>query len=396
MKTKNILILTYWDFHDALIQTYTLPYVKIIANQIDHHSKIYLVTLNKNATAINFSHPKIKLLSFKYIPFGMKAIFYYAFMIFYFFLFIFNKKINYIHAWCTPAGVFGYILSILTGRKLIIDSYEPHAESMVEAGQWSKKSLAYKILFFFERKMTHRAKYLIATTKKMITNYAASRFSFNPDKKNWFVKPACIDMELFRPDEKKRNFLRKKLNIENKITGIYAGKFGGIYLENEFFEWLKIAQDYWKDNFHFLLLTSHPIEFIRKKCKEYHIDMNCLTVTFVPHKEVPLYLNAADFALTPVKPVYTKRFCSPIKDGEYWSMGLPVIIPSNISDDSCIIEKHQAGYVLKNFTTQEYLKSVETIDKLVKQNLRDKITEIAKKYRNFDHIQHIYRSIYGD
>ena len=43
---------------------------------------------------------------------------------------------------------------------------------------------------------------------------------------------------------------------------------------------------------------------------------------------------------TPVKPVPTKRYCTPVKDGEYWALGLPVIITEGISDDSGIIREN--------------------------------------------------------
>jgi hypothetical protein len=64
-----------------------------------------------------------------------------------FFFFIFNHRISNIHAFCTPAGSIGWILGFLTGCTLVVDSYEPHAEVMLEAGVWKKKSLAYRILF---------------------------------------------------------------------------------------------------------------------------------------------------------------------------------------------------------------------------------------------------------
>lgn len=393
--SKNILVLTYWNFEDALIQTYTLPYLKIIADIITADSNVYLVTLNRKNSSINFSHPKIKVLAFKYIPFGIWAIFYYAYMLMYLWYFIYARKITHIHVWCTPAGAFGYILSVLTHRPLMIDSYEPHAEAMVEVGEWKRNALAFKLLFWFEKKMTHRAKYLIATTESMIKEYAAARFGFNPQKNNWFVKPACVDFNLFKPDEALRKEWRKMLGIENKIVGLYAGKFGGIYLEDEVFQWLKTAQDFWKDKFIFLLLSSHTRTYIMDKCREFKINEKNILHYFVPHQEVVKYMNIADFAITPVKPVYTKKFCSPIKDGEYWAMGLPVIITKAISDDSDIIEKNKIGYVLKSLNENEYKISIAYIDKLLQSNIKNSIRTISKHIRNIQNYQYIYQKIYS-
>lgn len=396
MTTKNILILTYWDFNDALIQTYTLPYLKIISNNINDESKIFLLTLNKKNISTSFNHPKIKVLNFRYIPFGLKSVFYYGFMLLYLIWFIYKNKITHIHAWCTPAGVFGYILSVLTNKPLIIDSYEPHAEAMIEVGEWKKNSPAFQFLFLIEKKMTHRAKYLIATTESMIKEYAVKKYNFDVNKNNWFVKPACVDFQLFQPNDEKRKLMRAQLGIENKIVGIYAGKFGGIYLEDEFFQWLKTAQEYWKDKFSFILLSSHNKDYISLKCKKFHIDEKIIIHRFVPHHQVTDYLNASDFGITPVKPVYTKKFCSPIKDGEYWAVGLPVIITKDISDDSNIIEKYNIGYVLKDLNEKEYFQSVLYLDNLLKENIKGKIIEIAHKYRDFEKIKYIYKKIYGE
>jgi hypothetical protein len=392
---KNILVLTYWDYNDALIQTYTLPYVKIISENLKANERIYLLTLNKNKKDIVFEHPKIKILSLRYIPYGITAFFYYSWMLFFLWYFILIKKITHIHVWCTPAGVFGYLLSVLTGRKLIIDSYEPHAESMVEVGEWKKNSLPHKILFWFEKKMTHKAQYLIATTEGMIKEYAPSRYEFNPEKKNWFVKPACVDLDLFKPDENKRLEFRKKLNLEDKIVGIYAGKFGGIYLEDEFFQWLKVAQDFWKEKYFFILLSSQPKAYIEEKCKIYGINSEYIGHYFVSHHEVVEYLNIADFGITPVKPVYTKKFCSPIKNGEYWAMGLPVIITRDISIDSGIILQYNAGYVLDQLSYDEYIKSVQNINQIITNPEHKKqIRILSVHYKNNLTAKKIYSIVY--
>ena len=396
-KTHNILVMTYWDFNDALIQTYTIPYLNIIAHCLPPHSKIYLVCLNKKKNHTSWNHPHIQLIQLKYSSFGLTSFIYWIFYLLYLCLFIFIRKISTIHAWCMPAGMMGYLLSNISRKPLIIDSYEPHAESMVECGEWSRNGWAYKMLFFFERKMTHHAKYLIATTKSMIDEYAPSRYQYNPSKNNYFVKPACVDTKLFCPSNDIS--LKKKLHIENKIIGIYAGKFGGIYLQHEFFEIIYVAHQYWNHRFHLLLLSSISDDTLQYYLHKYQIPSSIITKIFVPHAEVPLYLNIADFGITPVKPVYTKRFCAPIKNGEYWAMGLPILITAHISDDSDIIEKNNIGAVIKQLNSHHYYQAIQIIDQLLKQDkneLKQKIRNIAIQYRSFAPVSSIYEKIYKE
>ncbi|MCX8080383.1 MAG: hypothetical protein N3F09_04005 [Bacteroidia bacterium] len=395
-KQNNILVTTFWDFDDALIQTYTLPYLNIMANILPENSKIYMLTLNKSKHDLTnkYNHPKIKILFFKYFPIGIKACIYYTYVLIYLLVFIKRNKIGYIHSWGTPSGFFGYILSKLSGKNLILDSFEPHAESMLEVGEWKRNSWVFRLLFSFEKKMTHHAKYIIATTEGMMKEYAKNKFGFNPDNGNWFVKPACVDLEKFRTDDALRNHWRKKFNLENKIIGIYAGKFGGIYLEDDVFRFLKVAQEFWKDKFVFILLTPQTEEYIKAGCKKFNVDFRNIIHRFVPHHEVVSYMNMADFAITPVKPVPTKKYCTPIKNGEYWAMSLPVLIPMNISDDSEIIENENIGYVWKNLSEDEFKNSLFHLQQLFNTNYRERIRNVAIRYRNYDIAKNIYNKIY--
>lgn len=396
---KKILILTYWSFEDALIQTYTLPYVKIIAANLPADSKIFLVTLDKEPRTAPNVVPRynIECISIPYSPFSSKAAFSWAKEIFRLRKLIKKENISVIHAWCTPAGMIAYILSILTGKTLIIDSFEPHAEAMIENGEWNKSSNAFKLLFKYEKRQVNRAKYLVATTEGM-KNY--SKEKYNHIKNNFFVKPACVDLKLFSAKNIKNKKLLSELNIENKIVGVYAGKFGGIYLDKEVFDFIKEAQNYWGDNFRALILSSHPSSYIDKMVIQSNISANTVIHRFVPHEQIPDYMGVADFGITAVKSVPTKRFCTPIKDGEYWALGLPVVITPNISDDSDIIKKYQIGSIIEELSSKGYLKSIKEIDELLKNNTRmelyDKIRPIAEKYRNFEIAEKIYSEIYGN
>lgn len=396
MKTdKHILVLTYWSFNDALIQTYTLPYLKIIADILSEDSKLYLYTLENKKTHPHSLTKKISNITGLYYPFGLKAIIFWLINFFKLYIFIKKNKINYIHCWCTPAGAAGYVLSKLTGAKLILDSYEPHAEAMVENGEWTKNSISFKLLFWLEKLQSKRASVVIATTIGM-KEYAFKKYY--ADLTNFYVKPACVSLTNFSIMNRKNIDLVKSMNYENKIVCVYAGKFGGIYLKDEVFEFYKIAYDFWKDKFRILILTNQSnIELIELAYK-YSIPLEIMTIKFVKHSEIANYIGLGDFAICPVKPVPTKKFCTPIKNGEYWALGLPVIIPSSISDDSEIIEKTGNGFVFKELNKMEYLKSIyyiqEYYEKYSSEEIFLKNRTLAEKYRNYSIAEEVYRKIY--
>lgn len=402
---KNILILTYWSYKDALIQTYTLPYVEIIRKKINPDAKIFLLTLEQDfhkmtesewlAEKEKYEKQNIILLRFKYEHFGLIMILRIVKFLFSLTRLIFKQNISTIHSWCMPAGSLGYLLSLITSKPLIIDSYEPHAESMVENGTWNKSSLKFKLLFWFEKKQSKRAKTVIALTKGMVT-YAKKKYGATFD--NYYVKPSLVNLDKFNWVEEDYASIRKTKNLENKIVCVYAGKLGGIYLEEEVFDFFKTASDYWKEKLKIFLLTDKNIDEVNALIKKKNIPLEFVSIQFVQHNKIQEFYQLADFAINPVKPVPSKQYCTSIKDGEYWAMGLPVVITKNISDDSNIIETENIGYVLKELNSKEYNNACEKINELISTNkieLNNRIRLVAKKYRSFEIAESIYNEIYS-
>jgi glycosyltransferase involved in cell wall biosynthesis len=397
-KKKNILIITYWGYNDALIQAYTLPYVKLISKNLPKESTIYLVTLDKTPILEpDLSEWYIKNISIKYHPFGLNGIRMWVKTIIKLILLIRKERIEVIHTWCTPAGAMGFVLSKITGKQLVLDSYEPHAEAMVENGNWQKNSFAFRLLFFLEKLQTRRAKYIVSTTNGM-ESYAKERYNYIGN--NFFVKPACVDLDFFSLKKSKNKELLVTYQLEDKLICVYAGKFGGIYLDKEVFDFFKVAEDYWGEKFIAIILSSHDKVEIERYRIQANVKVSSILHLFVNHADIPEYIGLGDFAITPVKPIYTKKFCTPIKDGEYWALGLPVVITKDISDDSEIIKNNRIGAVLERLDTDSYLQAVKEIDNILtihpKQDIQNKIRLIAAEYRNFEIADKIYKTIYAN
>ncbi|MES2132784.1 MAG: hypothetical protein V4506_10555 [Bacteroidota bacterium] len=391
----NILVITYWSFSDALIQTYTLPYLKIISQKLPAGSKIFLVTLEKENFGITAETaiPGILNIRFKYLAFGLAASFDWMKNIFALNRIVKKNNIQGIHSFCTPAGMIGFLLSRLTGKPHILDSYEPHAEAMVENGEWKANSISFKLLNYFERKQTETASQIIGTTAGM-KDYALKKF--NTQLNHFYVKPACVDLNAFNLGLKKDSVLLDKLNLQNKIVCVYAGKFGGIYLKEEVFEFYKACYQKWKNNFVALILTGHSVEEMHGLIQQAGLPVSAFRIEFVEHALIPKYIGLGDFAITPVKPVNTKKYCTPIKNGEYWAMGLPVVITKDISVDSDIIAHNNIGYVLQQPVLSEYVNAVNKMDELLKDpSVPLKIRTVAEKERNFSIAEKVYTAIYA-
>ncbi len=405
--TTNILIVTFWSLREAHIQANVLPSIRTLRKFLPTGSKIILVTLEKRDLKLIDSAYKLSMdqlasenilwKPFPYLPFGIGLMGIGVWMVLRLAFLSWAQKIKVIHCWCTPAGAIGYALSLLTGKRLLIDSYEPHAEAMVENGTWSRSSFAFRFLFWLEKLQSQRAWRVIGVTEGMHT-YAIQKFNIDLSDR-YYVKPSCVDLSLFTADKLKNRDLLEKFQLHDKVVCVLAGQLGGIYLTEEVFDFFKVAADYWGDKFRVLLLMRLGEEELESCCKRAGLDAAVVRLTFVSHEEVPMYIGLGDFGLTPVKPVPTKLYCTPLKDGEYWALGLPVVIPAGISDDSQIIEDNKIGAVLRNLNKEDYRQAVITIDRLLQkprmENFR-KIRAIAHRYRGQEIGRKVYKEVYTD
>jgi len=278
----------------------------------------------------------------------------------------------------------------------VLDSYEQHAEPMVETGTWKKGGLAHRLLFRLEIKQSLHAKWRIGVVDKM-RDYARDKYGVSRD--NFLVKPACIDFQLFRFHDN-ATIIRTQLGIAaDDVVCVCAGKFGGLYLEERAFQVFKDMTQAFNAKLRFILLTSTPRKNIEAYCASVHLDPALVHSLFVPHNKVPEYMNAADFAFSHFKSVESRRYCTPIKNGEYWAMGLPVVILKNISDDSDIITANNAGVVMQGIGKEDGTAAGHAIKRLLdgenREELKKRIRALAQKHRNFTIAEAVYRKIYG-
>jgi hypothetical protein len=395
IKPKRILFIVQWPWQEALVQTYALPYVRIIREITGCYP--YVVSVNKAVRGIRVSKRR-DIVSIEVPSGGMFFLWRWFMNIQVLKAIVKKKRIGHIHPWCTTAGAIGNILkSDDKSLKLTIDSFEPHAEAMVQNGTWAKGGLKFKVLSFFENKEVRQADHLIFAASGM-ENYIKEKYNYVVS--NYDVKPACIDLNKFSDKDLKNKELVSKFGLDGKVTCVYAGKFGGIYLEDETFEFIKACEEYWgKDKFRFLLLSNAEDEYVNTKMKANKIEPGTIVKQFVLHENIPTYMGLADFAITPVKPVSAKRYCTPIKDGEYWALGLPVVITPGISNDSDIIKENGAGAILEGFTKEYYIKAIKEIEAIISGKSRtevyQKIRPIAEKYRDYSIALKVYQKIYG-
>jgi glycosyltransferase involved in cell wall biosynthesis len=378
---KKIIAVTVWSSNDPLIKVYTLPYLNLIISMYPTVC-YYLQTFEKGSIDPSSNYDMgITYLKSEFSRGIVGKFIQYIRTIVRLVKLAKQEDIVAIHAFCTPGAMIGYIVSKLSGKPLLIDSLEPHAECMVESGTWERNSVYFRLLFLFEKLSIKHAKAAICVTPTMPA-YVKERYGI--ELSNYYYKPACIDLPKFNISKKATEQLKSELGISSEVVCTYVGKFGDLYLEDEVFDFFSVCSNYWNGNFKVLLLTNQSESYLKEKADKYNFPYYSIIKKFVSPSEVPLYLSISSFAISPLKPIPTRKYCTPIKTGEYWAAGLPVVITKDISIDSDIIEQNKIGYVLKSFEATEYINACNAIDKLLQDgHINNKIRCVAERSRSF-------------
>ncbi len=198
------------------------------------------------------------------------------------------------------------------------------------------------------------------------------------------VIPCCVDLKRFETaNEISRNAMRKKLGIENRFAVVYVGSFGGWYLTRETADFYGALKRKHPDAFALVLTQSKP-EMIEPLLRERGFGDNDFFIQKVQPSEIPLYLSAADAAVSFIKPCYSKQASSPTKNAEYLACGLPLVVNGGVGDTTELTTADRTGVVIENFGAEDYQKALAELDRLLenKEALAENCRESAR--RRFD------------
>ncbi|MEQ9443508.1 MAG: glycosyltransferase [Cyclobacteriaceae bacterium] len=273
-----------------------------------------------------------------------------------------HRKYNFriVHCRSYIPALIGMSMKRAFKTKFIFDMRGFWADERVECGLWNLKNPVYKIIYqYFKRKeeqLLNTADYTITLTHKakdIIHHWEGVGNQPIPIQ----VIPCCVDTALFDPGkiaESDQEALRKALNIPaDAFILSYLGSLGTWYMVEEmlcFYKQLLESQP----NALFLFITKDSPDEICQICKKHHINMDKIVVTPASRREVPLYLSLSNWSIFFIKPVFSKQASSATKMGEIMSMGIPMIVNSNIGDTDQIIEAANCGYLIKEFTLIKY------------------------------------------
>ncbi len=310
-----------------------------------------------------------------------------------------EKKFVVVHCRSYIAALVGLRLKKNFGTKFIFDMRGFWADERVEGGIWNLKNPVYKTIYNYfkkkEKQFLEQADYIISLTENAKHEiFSWKNISNHPLKID--VIPCCVDMNLFDSSKISSAEIeneKKELGLsDSEFVLSYVGSIGTWYLCDEMLQFFsrllkKIPSA------KFLFITPELKEFILEKAKLRNIPIENLVILKATRNEMPLLLKCAAISIFFIKPSFSKKASSPVKQGEIMSMGIPIICNSNIGDTDLIVRESNAGFILNELNDSAFDYAIEQLQKL-KELSPTEIRKGAEKFYSLEKGIEAYDSVY--
>lgn len=377
---RSIFVFAYYSYKDPVFQSAVLPYL-----QLKYTEPVQFILLTWEQEAFKLGQKERKEISgflkeqniqwyatkwhsgrFKLI----KKVYDFLAGLWLSLRLIRKHKCQKIYSEGFPGAIIGHYLSKLSAKPHIIHTFEPHADYMRDAGVWEADSWEYRMIKRLEIPIANHAQYVITATEAYakLLQKRATQAAIK-------VIPSCIDYQQYQFSVEHRIALRDKLQLKDSDTlFIYIGKIGGMYMEAELFQFIKQVLDM-EEGVKFFLGTNYPEEQLKAELENRQISADRVMHKFLDKLEVPQYLSAADIAFCGIRPIPSRRYSSPIKNGEYWACGLPVIMPKGISDDYLQAQELGVGLAFEDMDSL-CLEDIRRLKKIEKETIIEKTRSV--------------------
>ena len=308
-----------------------------------------------------------------------------------------KKSFHIVHCRSYITALAGLWMKKKWGVKLIFDMRGFWADERVDGGLWKLNNPVFASIYKYfkgkEQEFLISADHTISLTnaaKEEITSWDANK-NFAPVD----VIPCCVDLKLFDPSSinaHQAKTVKAQLQIQDDQKVIsYIGSIGTWYLLEEMVNFFNTFLEVNK-NAIFLFVTKDDQEEIQKVFKIKNLPLTSLRIVSAERNQVPLYISISDYSIFFIKPSYSKKASSPTKQGEIMAMGVPVICNDQVGDTSLVVEKYNAGIVVKEFSQNAYANYVNDLKQ--KDFDQQAIRRGAKEFFSLDRGIEKYHAVY--
>jgi glycosyltransferase involved in cell wall biosynthesis len=381
MAGPKVLYIVYWGASEPLGQSLVLPAVnRLAALGVD----LTLITFEKPADSrqteqiarlreafrvrgvnwiplIYHKRPKIPATLFDIVHGCARAI-----------LSRVGNRFDVVHARTFIGGLIGLLVAPVLQSKLVYHNEGFYPDEQVDAGLWSRDSLPHRLAKALERRLYAHSDAIIA-----LSNRAKQQIEALPavveQRTPVIVVPSCVDLDRFSADPPKKG------HTDGCLRFVYAGSVGGRYRLDQIARFVQVAS---KDHpVHLQVLSHTSPDLVRSVLNSSGLRDGEWSVANVPHSSIPAELSKQTVGMHFLAQGLSDYGGSPTKIGEYWAMGLPVVLTSNISDCEDIVYRERVGVILNGCDDYAYSRALAELRVLLADDdLADRCRQAAESH----------------
>ena len=295
-----------------------------------------------------------------------------------------RHRASIVHVRSYVPATIGLIVSRLTGAKLLFDIRGFWADERVDGGIWPRGSFLHRTAKWVERWLFATADQVVTLTeasKREIAAFPYLRGRCPPVT----VIPTCVDLSKFKaPPDRSLNPL---------VFG-YVGSVGTWYRLEEMLQFFKLLRRTRRDA-KLLIVNRGEHEMIRAALRQADIELSQVELVAAEHHEVPAQIARMHVGAAFLKPSYSKIATSPTKLGEYLACGVPCLGDGNAGDMKEIVEDHNVGVIVSDFSDAGRSKAIDKLLSLVADpQTPTRCVATAAEFFSLDTGVSRYRAIY--
>jgi glycosyltransferase involved in cell wall biosynthesis len=286
-----------------------------------------------------------------------------------------RHRLEVVHARNAVAGAMALVTCHLARTRLIFDLRGLMADEYADAGRWPRDGLAYRLTKWAQAKALSRAAAITVRTHRVKRHLELQATAERPVE----VIPACANLKAIERHSGERETARQEIGSEARPVMVYVGKFTGWYMEQEMADFFAKARHVFPRLF-FLIVTQADPEPMRFQLGRVGAEKSDYCVLSAEPQELGRYLAAADFAISFVRPCFSKISSSPTKVGEYLGAGLPVLSSAGIGDLDETLQSPQVGVLVGEFSDRAYELAAHDIHRLLcDPGIRARCRQVARQ-----------------
>ncbi|HEU4391433.1 MAG TPA: glycosyltransferase, partial [Blastocatellia bacterium] len=372
-KNLTSLYICYWSLKDPLCQTQCLSYLRGLASG---GHRFALMTFEQRRFRMNASEAREQRASLaqegilwyplryhKRLPLVATAFDLFCGAITGIYITL-RHRTRIVHSRSSIAGAIGLLVSVICRVKFLYDADSRLSEEYADNGYWSRDSLQFRLLAWFEAACRNRAHAVVVLAETLKNDFVKQFGVTSPIE----VIPCCVDLERFERGKGHTTVSRAAKRAELGLKDcdpllVYVGKSGPRYLLRETFEFLKAFRRT-TARARLLILSADQPEIFYETAQAAGVDPACYNVRHAKPREVVEWLACADAGVALIRPAECERGSSPIKIGEYLAAGLPVVITAGIGDYSKLVSSERVGVVISTLDVSGYLRGATNLVEL--------------------------------